>query len=198
MCVLIFTKDVGGADKTKGTDSANAVAIAVPVVLLILLIPAVLAAVYFYRRYAIHWCATVRPDEIKTCSKMRDAVNSRTHLSIVCIMLKWVGSDFICFVTGRCVCPITLKMYIHGQLIHLNHFSIFLRCFMMFRRKRSGNKSSNEKATPLQLEDLRSGSTDATSSSANLVYQNLVDIRPSEEGAVFLVLFIDYTKIIVK
>ena len=69
---------------------------------------------------------------------------------------------------------------------------------MMFRRKRSGNKSSNEKATPLQLEDVRSGSTDATSSSANLVYQNLVDIRPSEEGAVFLVLFIDYTKIIVK
>lgn len=55
MCVLIFTKDVGGADKTEGTDSANAVAIAVPVVLLILLIPAVLAAVYFYRRYAIHW-----------------------------------------------------------------------------------------------------------------------------------------------
>lgn len=88
ICVLIFTKDVGGADKTKGTDSANAVAIAVPVVLLILLIPAVLAAVYFYRRYAIHWCATMIPDDMKRCSKMRDGVKSRTHLSIVCIMLK--------------------------------------------------------------------------------------------------------------
>lgn len=89
-------------------------------------------------------------------------------------------------------------MYVHGQLIHLNHFSIFLRCFMIFRRKRSEKKSSSERATPLQLEDLRSGSTDTTSSSANLVYENLVDIRPSEEGAVFLVLYIDYTKIIVK
>lgn len=60
---------------------------------------------------------------------------------------------------------------------------------MIFRRKRSENKSSNERATPLQLEDLRSGSADTTSSTANLVYQNLVDIRPSEKGAVFLVLF---------
>ena len=61
---------------------------------------------------------------------------------------------------------------------------------MIFRRKRSENKSSNERAIPLQLEDLGSGSTDTTLSSANLVYQNLVDIRPSEEGGVLLVLYI--------
>ena len=52
---------------------------------------------------------------------------------------------------------------------------------MIFRRKRSENKSSHGRAT-LQLEDLGSGSTDTTSSTANLVYQNLVDIRPPEEG----------------
>ena len=61
---------------------------------------------------------------------------------------------------------------------------------MIFRRKRSENKSSNERAIPLQLEDLGSGSTDTTSSSANLVYQNLADIRPSKEGGVLLVLYI--------
>lgn len=57
---------------------------------------------------------------------------------------------------------------------------------MILRRKRSENKSSNGRATPLQLEDLGSGSTDTctTSSTANLVYQNLVDIRPPEEGTV--------------
>ena len=69
---------------------------------------------------------------------------------------------------------------------------------MIFRRKRSENKSSNGRATPLQLEDLGSGSTDTTSSAANLVYQNLVDIRPPEEGTVLLVVYIDYTKILVK
>jgi len=69
---------------------------------------------------------------------------------------------------------------------------------MIFRRKRSENKSSNGRATPFQLGDLRSESTDITSSSANLVYENLVDIRPSEEGTVLLVLYIDYTKIVVK
>lgn len=54
MCFNCYSEDVGGADETKGTDSASAVAIAVPVVLLILLIPAVLVAVFFYRRYALH------------------------------------------------------------------------------------------------------------------------------------------------
>ena len=62
LCVLILSKDAGAADKTKDSDSVSSVAIAVPVVLLILLIPAVLAAVFFYRRYAIHRCALVRPD----------------------------------------------------------------------------------------------------------------------------------------
>ena len=80
MCILIFTLDVGATDKTKGSDSASAVAIAVPVVLLVLLIPAVLVAVFFYRRYAIHWCATVGPDYMKCVmesrSKMRDEVVS--------------------------------------------------------------------------------------------------------------------------
>ena len=59
---------------------------------------------------------------------------------------------------------------------------------MILRRKRSENKSSNGRTTPdpLQLEDLGSSATDTTSSSVNLVYQNLVDIRPSEEGMVLL------------
>ena len=69
---------------------------------------------------------------------------------------------------------------------------------MIFRRKRSENKSSNGRATPLQLEDLGCESTDTTSSAANLVYQNLVDIRPPEAGTVLLVVYIDYTKILVK
>ena len=82
--------------------------------------------------------------------------------------------------------------------MYLNLLNIFfLHCFMIFRRKRSENKSSHGRAT-LQLEDLGSGSTDTTSSTANLVYQNLVDIRPPEEGTVLLVLSIDYTKILVK
>ena len=74
-----FTKDFGATDKTKGSDSVSAAAIAVPVVLLILLIPAVLIAVFIYRRYDLHWCATVRPDYKKRFSKMRDGVKSRTH-----------------------------------------------------------------------------------------------------------------------
>ena len=82
-------------------------------------------------------------------------------------------------------------MHVHGKLMYLNLFNIFLHCFVIFRRKRSESKSSNGRATPLQLDDMRSGSVDTTSSSANLVYQNLVDIRPSEGGTVLLVLYID-------
>ena len=85
LCILIFAKDVGATEKSEGSDSVSAVAIAVPVVLLILLIPAVLVAVLFYRRYAIHCCATVRPDCKKRYSKMHDGVKSWTHISVVCI-----------------------------------------------------------------------------------------------------------------
>jgi len=53
LSILIFTKDtkdVGATDESKGSDPVSAAAIAVPVVLLILLIPAVLVAVFIYRR----------------------------------------------------------------------------------------------------------------------------------------------------
>jgi len=71
---------------------------------------------------------------------------------------------------------------------------------MILRRKRSENKSNNGRATPdpLPLKDLESRSPDTTSSSANLIYQNLVDVQPSEEGTVLLALYIDYTKILGK
>ncbi len=50
MCFL-FNGDVGGKDKTEGSESVNPVVIAVPVILLLLIIPALLIAVVLYRRY---------------------------------------------------------------------------------------------------------------------------------------------------
>lgn len=60
---MFFNQDVGATDKSEGTDPINPVAIAVPVVLLILIIPALLLAVFLYRRYVnIHWHVTVTQD----------------------------------------------------------------------------------------------------------------------------------------
>ncbi|KAL9950698.1 hypothetical protein ACROYT_G043239 [Oculina patagonica] len=56
---------------------------------------------------------------------------------------------------------------------------ILVAVFLYRRRKRSENKS-NSRRTPLQLEDMNSVSTNSASSTANLVYQNVNDIRPTE------------------
>lgn len=50
MVFFFYNEDVGEKDKSEGSDSVNPVFIAVPVVLLILVITA-LVAVFLYRRY---------------------------------------------------------------------------------------------------------------------------------------------------
>ena len=54
--VCFLDKEAVSKDKAKGSDSVNPVIIAVPVVLLLLIIPALLIAVLLYRRYVkINW-----------------------------------------------------------------------------------------------------------------------------------------------
>lgn len=50
----IFAEDVGATDESKSSESPNAAAIAVPVVLLLLITPAVVVAVLWYRR-CVHY-----------------------------------------------------------------------------------------------------------------------------------------------
>jgi len=54
----MFFEDVGTTDESKGSGSPNVAAIAVPVVLLLLIIPALVVAVFWYRRCA-HYVLSV-------------------------------------------------------------------------------------------------------------------------------------------
>jgi len=54
----MFFEDVGTTDESKGSGSPNVAAIAVPVVLLLLIIPVLVVAVLWYRR-CVHYVLSV-------------------------------------------------------------------------------------------------------------------------------------------
>lgn len=57
-----------------------------------------------------------------------------------------------------------------------------IRHFVLFvRRRQSRSKSATERS--VELDDLKSGSQDLTSSTSNLVYQNVGDIRRTIKGS---------------
>lgn len=56
---LMFFEDVGTTDESKSSGSPNVAAIAVPVVLLLLIIPALVVAVFWYRR-CVHYLFSVQ------------------------------------------------------------------------------------------------------------------------------------------
>ena len=52
--------------------------------------------------------------------------------------------------------------------------------FLFFRRRQSRSKSAGERS--VQLDDIKDDSQDPTSSTSNLVYQNVGDIRRTIRG----------------
>ena len=63
---FIFVEDVGATDESKQSSSPNAAAIALPVVLLLLIIPLVGFAVFWYRRCVhIEWFSLWENPECK-------------------------------------------------------------------------------------------------------------------------------------
>ena len=58
MCFMFF-EDVGTRDESKSSGSPNVTAIAVPVALLLLIIPALVVAVFWYRR-CVHYLFSVQ------------------------------------------------------------------------------------------------------------------------------------------
>ncbi len=54
-------------------------------------------------------------------------------------------------------------------------------CFVIIRRKQS-ERESDSRRTSVQLDDIARGSVDTTTSTANLVYQNVADIRQPQKG----------------
>ena len=71
---FIFVEDAGATDESKQSSSPNAAAIAVPVVLLLLIIPLVGFAVFWYRR-CVHYFFSV--------SRVRCCQWKRSHLSMM-------------------------------------------------------------------------------------------------------------------
>ncbi|XP_022808475.1 receptor-type tyrosine-protein phosphatase F-like [Stylophora pistillata] len=59
---------------------------------------------------------------------------------------------------------------------------VVVAVFLYRRRRQSRSKSASERRS-VQLDDLKSGSQDLTSSTSNLVYQNIGDIRRTIKGA---------------
>lgn len=76
MC-FIFNEDVGTTEESKGSGSPNVAAIAVPVVLLLLIIPALVVAVFLYRR-CVHYLLVCRSKLGVLCGQWK-----RSHLRTV-------------------------------------------------------------------------------------------------------------------